>query len=685
MKTLLKKLCLAAVCLLAANTATAYDFEYDNIVYNIVSETEKTCEVEGYSAFDIYDIEFPEMVTYNGNQYHVIGIAARAFQNYGDLRNIIIPKTMKYIGDFAFYGCYKLEKAVISGTIGDGAFYYCMSLHDVTLTETVTEIGDSAFCECTYLYEISIPQSVKSIGNYAFAYCNLKNIIIPESVTTIGNSTFESCRDLTNITLPNTITSIGDRAFCNCRTLESINIPTSVKNIGESAFSWCDNLVSATISGDIGEKAFYLCASLTSIVLAETVTSIGEDAFYECSSLKDIEFSNSLIEIGERAFMSCSSLTTIQLPQNVSSISDNVFLMCSGLTEISIPESVNSIGYSAFRKCVSLKNIDIPVSVKVIESSAFSGCTSLTTANISGDIKSMAFTNCTNLTKVTLTDFVTSIGSFAFSECSSLVDIDIPKSVTHVGISAFENCISLENATISGQLDMAAFSGCSSLTKIVFTETASIKQYFQLQFQGCTNIKDIIIEDGDNALRLHGEIFKDAPVENLYVGRNMSANYYLTKNIFGDNENLKEVVFGSKVTSLGDFGIKTCENITNITSLNPTPPTIDDNFFTDEQYSTIKLDVPEGSISLYKQSKGWRHFYNEGTTSMSKIESAAKMTVTAGDGCIMVSNANGAIQVYTSAGTLLKSAKASGDAEITVPGHGVYIVKTGGKTVKVAL
>ena len=168
MKTLLQKLCLAAVCLQAANTAIAYDFEYDNIFYNIVSDTAKTCEMDGcLLVYPYYDIEIPETVTYNGKQYDVIGIAERAFHTVtaGDLKSIIIPKTIKYIGDFAFYGCYRLKKAVISGTIGHGAFYDCTSLHDVTLTETVTEIGDSAFCECTYVYVFRIVEQPKTIRN----------------------------------------------------------------------------------------------------------------------------------------------------------------------------------------------------------------------------------------------------------------------------------------------------------------------------------------------------------------------------------------------------------------------------------------------------------------------------------------------------------------------------------------
>ena len=77
------------------------------------------------------------------------------------------------------------------------------------------------------------------------------------------------------------------------------------------------------------------------------------------------------------AFWDCSSLTSIEIPNSVTSIGWNAFLGCSSLTSIEIPNSVTSIGGGAFYRCRSLTSIEIPNSVAFIGTDAFSECSSL--------------------------------------------------------------------------------------------------------------------------------------------------------------------------------------------------------------------------------------------------------------------------------------------------------------------
>jgi hypothetical protein len=74
---------------------------------------------------------------------------------------VVIPSSVKTIGEWAFDECYGLEKVVIS--------------------EGVEEICKSAFRRCTNLCEVAIPSSVKTIHEYAFVGCdNLKAIYVPK-------------------------------------------------------------------------------------------------------------------------------------------------------------------------------------------------------------------------------------------------------------------------------------------------------------------------------------------------------------------------------------------------------------------------------------------------------------------------------------------------------------------------
>ena len=115
--------------------------------------------------------------------------------------NIVIPNSVKGIGDNAFYGCTGLTSITIPDSvtsIGESAFEDCDSLTSITIGNSVTSIGAWAFYDCSRLTSISIPDSVTSIGDSAFSYCrSLTSIDIPDSVTSIGVDAFEGCNSLT--------------------------------------------------------------------------------------------------------------------------------------------------------------------------------------------------------------------------------------------------------------------------------------------------------------------------------------------------------------------------------------------------------------------------------------------------------------------------------------------------------
>ena len=156
-----KNLLTAALLLLASLSASAYDFMYNGLCYNITGDNTVSVTWE----------VFPDM---NPSAYNNLG------------GTVTIPETV-----------YNSNKAY-----------------------TVTAIGSNTFYKCAVITGISIPKTVKTIGSSAFSYCtSLSSVTFAEGseLTEIQNHAFNYNTCLVSITLPNTVSTVGDGIFNNCK------------------------------------------------------------------------------------------------------------------------------------------------------------------------------------------------------------------------------------------------------------------------------------------------------------------------------------------------------------------------------------------------------------------------------------------------------------------------------------
>lgn len=101
--------------------------------------------------------------------------------------SIIVPDSVRIIGNYAFRECTSLRHIILPGKVermGAGVFLQCWSLESVTLPVGTTEIGRDMFTGCNSLSGIGIPATVVDIDNLAFSSCRrLGEIIInPERI-----------------------------------------------------------------------------------------------------------------------------------------------------------------------------------------------------------------------------------------------------------------------------------------------------------------------------------------------------------------------------------------------------------------------------------------------------------------------------------------------------------------------
>jgi hypothetical protein len=171
--------------------------------------------------------DYPLKSVYEYNDYGT-GVLLTKYSGYS-AQNIVIP---------AMLG----GKTVLG--IGDEAFMYHAEIKTVIIPETVEYIGLYAFHDCTGLTEITLPDSVQVIAPIAFYGCtSLKSVMLGSGLTEIGVQSFAYCPALTEITIPGSVTTIDDEAFFGCTELARALIPNTVTTIGQAAFDDCDKLV----------------------------------------------------------------------------------------------------------------------------------------------------------------------------------------------------------------------------------------------------------------------------------------------------------------------------------------------------------------------------------------------------------------------------------------------------------
>lgn len=153
-------------------------------------------------------------------------ISDSAIINKSEITKIIMPPTLKKIGNIAICGC--------------------SNLISVELNEGLEDIGNNAFSACSSLTSITLPSTLKYIRYRAFYNCrNIEfgNLVITEGVKTIGSYSFYYCLGIKSLKTPTTLFMIAQNAFNNCYNLENVELGEGLRIITDGAFIGCSGFV----------------------------------------------------------------------------------------------------------------------------------------------------------------------------------------------------------------------------------------------------------------------------------------------------------------------------------------------------------------------------------------------------------------------------------------------------------
>ncbi len=383
-------------------------------------------------------------------------IARYAFANNKYIKNVILPSSVFFIGDYAFNDS-SLETIQLDyvTTIGTGAFANCSNLKTIHFPNISmrgymflnsrieklfikTGFADSAF----YGTEVGSIEYEGKDGTYKttddkkslciesalkLAFTNENGgITIPSTAKSISS---DACRgrEITNLVIPNNITSIGAAAFKDTKKLQAVYMSDSVATAGMELFEG-SSLNSIRLSNKLDRlysSAFAKCENLKEIVLPDSLTIIDNNTF-ESSGLIKIQLSQKLKKIYSAVFRNCRFLESISLPNTVTALGTETFNGCYNLKYVKLSNNLTEINTRTFNKCISLKNVDIPLNVTSIKDYAFSGC-GLETIQIPSKVTSLStccFSSTRNLKEFTFTSSINSISTCIF-ENSAIEKVEI--------------------------------------------------------------------------------------------------------------------------------------------------------------------------------------------------------------------------------------------------------------------
>lgn len=134
---------------------------------------------------------------------------------------------------------------------------------------------------------------------------------------------------------------------------------------------------------------------------------------------------------------------------------------------------------------------------------------------------------------------VTKIGSMAFANKLNIISLILPNTVTHLEVGAFSSCTSLSNVTFSNSLvsiGQYAFWGNPSLTNITLPN--SVTSIMGSAFMGCTSLQSCTLPN------------------------NLTS---LPDNIFNGCSALSSITFPQSVTQIGSYAFMGCSSLTSVT------------------------------------------------------------------------------------------------------------------------
>ena len=397
-------------------------FEVNGIRYVPVSPSERTCD-----AIDcVYDSTAHNTVIASTVSYKGISMDVKNIQPYLAYNNIFIESLNVDIdgkvSEYAFTGCSNMSTATLGekvNAIDQYAFQGCSKLLRIVIPNSVKSIGNYSFSDCSTLEYAKIGKGIGIINDYAFSGCfSLPKITIPGCVSSISSCVFQGCKSLKEVGMENRAegqiiesyenwiySSDNSQITINVSAGDTLSFDYEVTNGSLRVYQpdhsfttfqgtgsyygvccssgmitlYCKTNSSTTVPfcgvtniklskssglflGSNGDSPLFADCPLDSVYIGRNISynknaNSGYSPFYRNTTLRSVVITDKEEEISENEFYGCSNLQRVMIGDGVTTIRDYAFSGCQSLKFFTFGNQVKTIGKEAFSDCTSVEKI----------------------------------------------------------------------------------------------------------------------------------------------------------------------------------------------------------------------------------------------------------------------------------------------------------------------------------------
>lgn len=477
-----------------------------------------------------------------------IKIGADAFGG-SVIETVVLPNGFTEIAEGMFKNCTSLTKVEIPTSVTKikaNAFVGCTNLATLDFKDIDAEVSDTV---PGLEFDAEVASSGGSGGRPG-------GLVRPGQSTKSYGEMFTGCNSLTTFKFPARTTGISPNMFKGCTALTTVtNFPTCVTEIPKDIFNGCTSLstfefkdIDNSMITKVDSGAFANASLLTSIRLPDTVTTIAVNSFGTAGAFTGVPFETFYVPASitdlKTILQGITTLTSVVFAEGeackLTTIPAEAFKGCTGLTSIRIPASVKTLGSTPsssyptdykkngaiFDGCSSLTSVTFEEGshLETVQISAFGAgkgtapaFTSITFPESVSEngisLGTAVFGGNTNLTSITLSASVKSMNDSFKSFDAEGVTITIDEGnewfeivnncsiVTKEGVTPAQVVLNFGKVTVKEvdftgrtQILNSAYANQTEIEKIIIP--ASVTYIGNYAFQGCTNLKEVVFEEG---------------------------------------------------------------------------------------------------------------------------------------------------------------------------------------------